>query len=72
MKIAGQRKQRVLSAAASGDLLKQGALFNDEVHKLPTGSRTAFPKGIYRYATHEEANLHWLECVVKAMAQYAR
>ncbi|MDQ1362769.1 MAG: hypothetical protein QG652_629 [Pseudomonadota bacterium] len=72
MRTIGRRKQRELSVYASGEQLKQGALFNDEMHKLPTGQRTAMPKGVYRYATHEEANLHWLESLVKFMVHYAQ
>ena len=72
MRVTGHRKLRPVKANASGDMLKQGALFNDEIHKLPTGSTTAFPKGVYRYASSEEANSHWMECVVKGMVQHAR
>ena len=72
MKVTGHRKSRPVTANASGDLLKKGALFNDEIHKLPTGFTTAFPKGVYRYASNEEANFHWMECVVKGMVQHAR
>lgn len=67
MKTTG-RKVRPISLEASGELLKQGALWNDEIHKLPTGQSTFFPKGVYRYKSHEEANNHWDECVAKGMA----
>ena len=64
MKIIGKRKQRTISYHASGQLLKEGALFNDEIHQLPSGQKTSFPKGLYRYASHEEANEHWDACVI--------
>lgn len=56
----------------TAEAFKSAAGFNDEIHKLPTGNTTFFPKGVYRYKTHEEANQHWLDCVVKGMAEHAR
>jgi len=67
MKIIGKRRIRHISDIPKGLLLKQGALFNDEIHKMPTGNTTFFPKGIYRYETHEEANKHWEQCVITGM-----
>jgi len=72
MKIIGKRKSRSVTKNASGELLIQGALFNDEMHRLPTGSSTGFPKGIYRYKTHEAANAHWELCLAEGIAKYAR
>jgi len=72
MRTVGKRKIRDISNKASGELLKQGALFNDEIHKLPTGKTTFMPKGIYRYPSHEEANKHWEKCLIKGMADNAR
>ena len=71
MRLIGKRKARPISEKASGALLKQGAIFNDEIHRLPTGSTTCFPRGIYRYATSEEANAHWDSCVIKGIANNA-
>ena len=70
MRVAGSRAIRSISVKASGELLKEGALFNDELHKLPTGKTTRFPRGAYKYATHEEANLHWEQCVVDRIAHH--
>ncbi len=67
MRIAGKRKIRPLTRSPSGELLKQGALFNDELHKLPTGTVLRMPKGVYRYRSHEEANAHWEQCVIAGM-----
>lgn len=62
MKVSGSRKLREVTLNASGELLKQGAIFNDELHKLPKGKMTRFPRGIHKYASHEEANEHWMRC----------
>ena len=72
MRIIGKRKLRSVSSRASGALLKQGAMFNDELHKLPTGNSTFIPKGIYRYQSHEEANKHWEDCLIEGVVSNAR
>ena len=46
MRTVGQRKQRPIGLLASGDLLAEGARFNDELRRLPTGDTTFIPKGI--------------------------
>ena len=72
MRTVGHRKIREVSLHASSALLREGAMFNDEIHQLPTGKTTYFLKGVYRYGSHEQANAHWLECVIKGMAQHAK
>ncbi len=72
MRVVGKRKNRPIVERASGVLLKQGAVFNDEIHRLPTGTVTYFPKGIYRYKTNEEANAHWGLCLIEGMARNAK
>lgn len=72
MRIVGRRKTRAITLHASAELLRAGALFNDEIHRLPTGHTTYFPKGIYRYHSHEDANAHWVECVIHGIAQHAK
>ncbi len=37
MKIIGRRREAPLSFSASGELLAQGARFNDDLRGLPTG-----------------------------------
>lgn len=69
MRMTGHRKIRPISIQASAALLEEGSLFNDELHKLPTGNTTFIPKGVYRYTSHEQANYHWMECVAKGMAK---
>jgi hypothetical protein len=71
MRTIGHRKERPVSVSASGELLAEGARFNDEIHRLPTGDTTFIPKGVYRFMTHDEANQHQLDCVAKGMARVA-
>ena len=71
MRTIGQRKERPVGLLASGALLAEGARFNDELRRLPTGDTTFVPKGVYRFKTHEEANLHQLDCLARGMARLA-
>jgi len=72
MRTVGLRKERPLGLPASGALLAEGARFNDEMHRLPTGETTFIPKGVYRFKTHEDANRHQLDCLIEGMARIAR
>jgi len=45
-------------------LLREGARFNEELHRLPDGQRTGIVKGVYRFRTHEAANRHREDCLV--------
>ena len=65
MKVIGHRKERGISFHASGNLLREGALFNTEIQKLQSTFR--FPRGVFRYRTHEEADRHMSDCVVDSM-----
>lgn len=71
MRTVGQRKERPVGLLVSGALLAEGARFNDELHRLPTGETTFVPKGVYRFRTHEDANRHQLECLARGMARNA-
>jgi len=68
MRTVGQRKQRAISYSASGALLAEGAHFNDEMHRLPTGETTFIPKGISRFKCHEDANQQQQDCLIRGMA----
>ena len=68
MKTIGHRKIRPINNVATAASLLEGARFNDALHNLPTGNTTYFPKGIYRYSSHEEANNHWDEYVINGIA----
>ena len=72
MKTIGSRKEPPLSRLASGSLLAEGARFNDEIHRLPTGSSSFMPKGLFRFMTHAEANQQQSECLAIGMAKIAR
>jgi hypothetical protein len=72
MRMLGSRKERPISRIASGVLLAEGARFNDEIHRLPTGNRTFIPKGLYCFMTHAEANQHQLDCLTRGMAKIAQ
>lgn len=71
MKTIGKRKERPITFSASAELLAEGARFNDEIHRLPTGQTTLIPKGLYRFKSHEEANRHQQDCLIEVMAQTA-
>lgn len=71
MRTVGHRKEQPITFSASAALLVEGARFNDETHRLPTGDTTFIPKGVYRFKTLEEADRHDLDCVVAGMVQIA-
>ena len=69
MRQVGTRRERPLAYHASGELLAEGAHFNETVASL---SRTTFiPKGIYRFRSHEEANRHKAEHLALGMGALA-
>lgn len=71
MKVIGRRVEAPLSFPASGELLAQGARFNDDLRGLPTGDAAYIPKGLYRFRTHEEADAHAQKCLADRMARIA-
>ncbi len=71
MKTIGKRVERPVGTVPSGKLLAEGARFNDELHRLPTGECTFIPKGVYRFMTHAQANQHQSDCLAKGMAHIA-
>ena len=71
MRTIGHREERPITFSASAELLAEGARFNDEIHRLPTGNVTFIPKGIFRFKNHEDANHQQLESLIKGMAQIA-
>ena len=68
MRSVGHRKTRPLAFSGHVALLVEGARFNDEIHRLPTGDRTFIRKGIYRFKTHDDANRHDLERIASGIA----
>lgn len=71
MRIVGRRTEAPLSFSASGELLAQGARFNDDLRGLPTGDAAFIRKGLYRFRTHEEAAAQAQRFLVERMAQIA-
>jgi hypothetical protein len=69
MKRVGSKRERTLSLRASGVLLAEGARFNETISRLsPT---TFIPKGIYRFPSHDAANKHAEDCLVRGMGRLA-
>ena len=71
MRTVGHRIERPISFHASAVSLAEGAKFNEEMQRLPTGKLTGVPKGIYRFKTHEAANAQQQDCLIEAMVQIA-
>lgn len=65
MRQVGTRREPAIAEQASGLLLTEGARFNEGIARL---SRATFvPKGVYRYKSHEAANRHDVDYIVRAM-----
>ena len=71
MRIIDHRKERPITFFASALLLEEGARFNDEIHRLPTGNATFIPKGVFRFKSHEDANQQQLNWLIAGMAKVA-
>ena len=71
MRTIGHRKERPITFSASATLLLEGARFNDEIHRLPTGNSTFIPKGVFRFKSHEAANQHQQACLIEGMVEIA-
>ena len=69
MRQVGSRRERPLSIEGAGSLLAEGARFSESVWQLSGAGYV--PKGVYRFASHEAANRHELECIARAMARLA-
>jgi hypothetical protein len=69
MRQVGSRRERTIALEASSELLIEGALFNEALSKLSPS--TFVPKGVYRFRTHEAANQHAEDCLVRGMGLLA-
>ena len=69
MKQVGTRREPPLTFHANGRLLAEGARFNEAVASL--AKSTFIPKGVYRFRSHEEANLHEAEQLSLGMGKLA-
>ena len=65
MKIVGKRIiEKEITFEPRGDYLKEIATWNDTI-----GEIRFFPKGVYRYKTHKEADEHYLNCMASKIAE---
>jgi len=70
MRTVGQKIERPLSADASGELLREAAAFNEMLQNaFPFGGVGHFPKGVYRFSSHAEANKQDGICLAQHMAK---
>jgi hypothetical protein len=70
MRTIGQKFERPLAAEASGVLLREAAAFNEMLQNaFPFGKVGHIPKGLYRFASHEEANRQDETCLARHMAK---
>jgi len=65
MRVVGRRKTQAISRKPSGDKLKEGILFIEEMGKLCPVKH--IPKGVYHFKSHDEMNRHEMDCIVNAM-----
>lgn len=70
-RIVGTRRVREMTFDASGENLKRGCEFNDEIHRTFGTRDNGVPKGVYRFKTHKEANEHQEMCMANKMARIA-
>lgn len=57
MRRVGKRVEPAVEAKTSGASLASNIAFSADMTRL-AGGRVFFPKGVYRYKSHEEANAH--------------
>jgi hypothetical protein len=69
MRKIGTRQEPALVYQANGALLAEGARFNETMAQLAPS--TFIPKGVYRFASHEDANRHQQDCLVRGMGLLA-
>ena len=71
MRTVGHRIEHPITFSASGVLLAEGARFNDELHRLPTGNVTCIPKGVFLFKLHADANRQQMDYVTEGVTQAA-
>lgn len=63
------RRELAIAEKASGLLLAEGARFNEAVAR-PVANHV-HSEGVYRFASHEDANRHEQDCLVRGMGLLA-
>ena len=72
MRIVGKRVQNEISFDASAEKLMAGARWNDAMQQAFGATQPGiFPKGVFRYRSHEEADEALLDALAKRMATIA-
>jgi hypothetical protein len=71
MRRVGKRVEPAMEVKTSGASLASNIAFSADMKRL-AGGRVFFPKGVYRYKSHEEANAHQSECLAEGMAKLAK
>jgi len=69
MRQVGERRERHIAQNATGQLLAEGALFNQSIAGL--AKTTFIRKGVYRFSSHNEANQHAQDCLAQGMGLLA-
>jgi hypothetical protein len=67
----GKRKEKTISWHASAEAFTEGVQFNESLQSLPSGGDTFIPKGVYFFKTHQEADKHRNECLIRGIAALA-
>ncbi|QXL83853.1 hypothetical protein [Comamonas sp. NLF-1-9] len=67
----GKRIEPRVGPAPSGDALALSMAFAEDLAGF-TGGRVFFPKGVFRYRSHAQANAHQAACLALGMAKLAR
>ena len=70
MRLVGLRHESLPTLDACGRQLAAAARFSETLSAFAPGA--FFPKGLYRYPSHERANQHEQECLVRAVALLAQ
>ena len=71
MKHIGSKREPTITAEVNGAALASSVAFSASMVAL-SGGKVMFPKGLYRYKTHEAANEHQASCLAAGMARLAK
>lgn len=69
MKTLGRRATPILATRPSAERLREASAINEALAALLPGGRVATPKGVYRFATLDEANRQAELWLADAMAE---
>lgn len=69
MRILGKERTFAATSEASYANLVAADRFMSMMRGLAGGMRHFFPKGVYRYRSHEEADAAWIDAVARDMAE---